>query len=259
MATAAALTTNRPALITADQLAKDFDHVTKAIAEIETNCAAAPPVLEDDEDLEIVGALMKRLNGAGKRVEDIRVEEKEPYLDAGRTVDGFFKAHATKVAKLKSDLQARLDSYMRKKAEAERQRRLEAERVAHEAMLREQSRAAAAVVEADEQPFDENRQAAEAAIDRAAESAQEAHEAAEATQAKPAELARTATSAGTATLETKWSFEITAFALVDLDALRPYLNQEDVEKAIRRFVSINKNTRPLAGVKIFQSTKATIR
>ena len=99
------------------------------------------------------------------------------------------------------------------------------------------------------------RAAAEAT--RRAEEAEAAKLAAEkAAAVKPAELARTRTKEGTATLEENWDFRIEAFAMIDLDMLRPYIREDHIKQAIGRFVALYKDTRKIPGVEIFKTTKA---
>ena len=52
---------NRPALITADQLAKDFAHIEAFVAGLEAAAKDVAPVVEDDDDLAIINALVPKL------------------------------------------------------------------------------------------------------------------------------------------------------------------------------------------------------
>jgi hypothetical protein len=241
---------NRPALVTDDLLALDHKHVVDSIAEIEQMVTAAPPVLEDDEDAGIVTGLMKRLIGAAKRVNEIRESEKEPYLTAGRTVDCFFNGFRDRLETAKRGLQPRLDSYMRKKAEAERRAREAAARAAAEASASAQKQISAAVDSGDDE-------AAQHAIEAAAEAQNELMEARASAAAKPAELARTRSEGGIATLKQEWGFQIVDFNKIDLERLRPYIPPADIEKFIRIFV--RQGGRELAGVRIEQTSTTVVR
>lgn len=239
---------NRLPLVTAEQLTKDFAHVEAFIVEIEAEATKAPPVLEDDEDLAAVNALVPKLRAAAKRCDALREEQKRPHLEAGRVIDTFFKTLDGRLATLQRGLEARATQYLHKKAEAEAaRRRAEEERLRREAAAKAQEAAEAARAGHTEQ----------AAIAQAA--AAEAQTRAEdaATPVKPAELARTQTAAGTATLEQRWEFEIVDFDKVDLNALRPYFTRADLEKAIRAFVRAGRHE--LAGVHIFPTTNARMR
>lgn len=243
---------NRPAIVTAESLAKDFPQIETAIAALEARGKEAPKVVEDDEDLAIINKLVVDLRTAGKRADEVRTDTKKPYLDAGRIVDGFFTAFGRRVDTLKAGLEQRATRYLQKKADEERRRQAE-----EEARLRQEQEQREA--EAEKAAKAGDRVGAAVATEAAVTARSRADDASAAQTAKPADLARTHTDAGTATLEEVWTYQIEAFALIDLDALRPYFAQADVEKAIGRFVGINKDTKPLAGVKIIKSSKARMR
>jgi hypothetical protein len=244
--------TNRPALITAEQLAIDFGYLLGDVAGLENRGAKAPTVIEDEDDLGIINQAVVDIRGKIKVVKDKKNYEKRPHIDANSVLEGFFSALVTKLEKVQADLEARGKRYLDKKRAAEQARLAEIERKNREEAKRRADEAAAAA--ADARPV----QAAVAtSMAQAAET--RADEAAERQEAKPAELARTRTDAGTATLQEVFKFRIDAFALIDLEMLRPYLQPADVEKAITKFVSINKDSRPLPGVTIFRDTKANFR
>jgi hypothetical protein len=282
---------NRPALITAEQLAIDFAHVEEAIAAALKLASEAPAVVEDDDDIATCREAVKTLQGEQKRAEALRVENKAPYLDAERVVDSYFNSLKEKLATKQATITAAAKRYLDKKEAEERARREAEARIAREAERKRQEEAAAAERAAAEErrrADEAARQAAQAEADQRARAEQEAREArAEAERkeaearaarqkeveaasaaleaerevdAKPADMARTrVASGGMATLAQSWDFKIEAYADIDLDALRPYLTQADVEKAIRRYVGIHKNDRPLRGVSIFPKTEAQWR
>jgi hypothetical protein len=244
--------TNRPALITAEQLAIDFGYLLGEVDGLEKQAATAPTVIEDEDDLGVINRAVVDIRGKIKAVKDKKDFEKRPFIDANSILEGFFAGLKTRLEKAQADLEARGKRYLDKKRAAEQARLAEIERKNREEAKRKADEAAAAA--ADARPV----QAAVAnSMAQAAE--QRADEAAERQEAKPAELARTRTDAGTATLAEVWGYRIDAFAMIDLEMLRPYFVPADVEKAIRKFVSINKDSRPLPGVTIFRDTKASFR
>lgn len=139
-----ALATNRPALITEGDLAKSYKHVVDKIDELLALAADLPLVIEDDEDQDAIAAVVPKLRGAHKRAEEIREAEKGPFLDAGRVVDAWFNGQKMRLNTLQAQLQGRLDSYARKKAEAARKAQEEAARKAAEEAAKQQAAAAAA-------------------------------------------------------------------------------------------------------------------
>lgn len=239
---------NRPPLITADQLAKDFAHVEKAITKREAEAAKVPPVIEDDEDLELLTATVPKLRGAAKRCNELRDQTKRPHLDAGRVIDTWFKALEKRMTDLQAALEKRGKLYLDKKraAEAARRRAEEAKQREEAERLQQEAARAAAAGQADQ-----------AAIAAAAAAEAESHAERESVPVRAADLARTTTTAGTATLGEVWCFEIADFDKIDLNALRPYLKRDDIEKAIRAFVRAGR--RELAGVRIYQDTRAQFR
>jgi hypothetical protein len=283
---------NREPLITADQLAKDFDYLETAVSTALNTAAELPAVFEDEEDISAAREAVRGLLNEIKRAEARREDTKAPYLDAGRIVDSYFSSLKKRCSDVQAQIEARAKRYLDKKAEDERRRREEEARIARKDERKRQEEAAAAQRAADE----ERRRAEEArlAAQREADAAKrkEAEEAAAAARAeadrkeaearaarqkeidaaatasqaqraaeeKPADMARTrATSGGLATLAQSFDFEIASLADVDLEALRSHIGRADIEKAIRAYVRIHKDTVPLRGVRIFPTTSAQFR
>lgn len=237
-------------LITADQLAVDFAHITKAVEDLEEKSTTAPPVLEDDDDLELVTGLIGDFGKYAKRVDAIRDDNKRPHLEAGNTIHAFFKALEGRLLQTKKSLELRGTTYMNKKAEAERRVRLAEEQKAREAAAVKEKEAAAAL--AANKPDEAH--AAQAAADNLSVRADNA---ADAAAARPADLARTTTDAGTATLSQVWEFEIQNIDTIDLEALRPFLPRAAIEQAMRGFVKSGR--REIKGARIFSKNAGRFR
>lgn len=283
---------NREPLITADQLAKDFDYLETAVDTALSAAAELPPVFEDEEDISAAREAVRGLLNEIKRAEARREDTKAPYLDAGRVVDSYFNALKNRCADVQAQIEARAKRYLDKKAEEERKRREEEARIAREAERKLQEQAAAAQRGADEerrkaeqarvaaqQEADEaKRMIARAASDAAraeadrkeaeARSARQrdldaaatASQAQRASEEKPADMARVrVASGGVATLAQSFDFEITDLAAVDLEALRSHISRADIERAIRAYVRTHKDTLALRGVRIFPTTSAQFR
>lgn len=236
---------------TGERLARDYAELLRAVDALAERANAAPFEILDETALNAVSDLAKEVTDAARRVEDARVAEKEPHLNAGRSIDAFFKESTARLDRIKSAMSARATTFLKKKAEAERQRRIEEERQAREeadAKLR-----AAAEAEAAQLPV-----AAEAHLEDALASETRAVEASQMASAKSADLARTRSDKGTlSTLQKRWEFEIQNYDAIPLEKLRPYLARVDVEKAVRQMVRFGG--RELAGVRIFETEIATIR
>ena len=85
----------------------------------------------------------------------------------------------------------------------------------------------------------------------------------QAVQAKPAELSRTRGDYGAvASLRTFWDFRHLDRATLDLEALRPHLSQEALEKAVRAYIKANfasdHTGQQIKGVEIYQNNRAQV-
>lgn len=215
----------------------------------------APTEIEDDETAGKVTDFIKQLAAATKNANAARVAEKEPYLEGGRQVDGFFKAITDPLEKTKKAIERVLTAYQRKKADEERRRREEEERRAREAAERKRREAeeAAAKLASDEDL--DNAISAEEAAKQAAADAAAAQKSAD---AKAAELSRNRGDyGGVASLRTFWDFRDLDRASLDLEALRNHLPMDGLEKAVRSF--IKAGGRELRGVEIFENTTTVVR
>lgn len=213
-----------------------------------------PPITDDDVAGK-VSDYIKQLAALTKTAESHRTGAKEPYLDGGRTIDGFFKGITDPVTETKTAVQRKLTLYLREKEETARQARLAEERAAREAAekaRREAEEKAKAL--ADEQGL-----AAAIEAEKAAETAAaDLVKAEQAADVKAAELSRTRGEYGSvSSLRTQWVFDEIDRATIDLEALRPYLALADIEKAVRAF--IKAGGRELRGTHIHETTVASVR
>lgn len=248
---------NTRPLITPDQLAIDFAHVEKFVAELEAKAKEAPPALEDDDDLAIINALVPKLRAGAKRCDEVRDENKRPYLDACNTVQTFFKALENRLTSLKLILEARGTRYLQKKADAELARQAELERQQREeAAKREREAIEAAKAGKPEE--------AKAAMTAATQAQDRADDAATAVAAKPADLARTHTSAGTATLVEHWEARCEDVQRIDLKLIQTFIRRDEIMAALNAFARANKDainagTVKIEGVTFVPAHKASFR
>lgn len=213
------------------------------------------PPIDSDDVASKVGDYIKQLTALTKTAETRRTTAKEPYLEGGRNVDGFFKSITDPVTKTKETVQKRLTVYLREKEERARRERMEEERRAREAAeaarreAEEKARAAADAAALDA-AIEAERGAETAAADLAKATA--------AAEVKPAELSRTRGEYGSvSSLRTEWVFEDIQRTNLDLESLRPYLPEEGLKQAIRAF--IKAGGRELRGVTIYETTAAVVR
>lgn len=112
-------------------------------ADLEARAAAlieeagrVPERIEDDETAAEVGRVMKRLTLCARDVERRRKDAKQPYLDAGRTIDDHFVVLPRALARAKAEIAPRVGAYLT--AKREREERECAEREARERAEREE-------------------------------------------------------------------------------------------------------------------------
>lgn len=237
-----------------DRLMEDHAALVKRAIELSEAVERAPETV-DENNAGRVADFVKQITGHMKALDGARVAEKEPYLAGGRTVDGFFKTWTDALEKGKRAVEAKLNVYLRRKAEEERRRREEAERIAREEAERAARAAAEAAAKAQ---TDADLNAAIVAEDAAIKAAADAAKAAQAADAKPADMARTRGDYGAVgTLRREWVFDDLDRNALDLEALRPFIPQDAIEKAIRAF--IRSGGRQLAGVRIYETETTMVR
>lgn len=237
-----------------DRLAEESTTLLARRDELLNGAARVPATVEDDETAGKVADFIKLTTACIKSAEALRVGRKEPFLESGRIVDGFFKAVTDPLDKMKRGIEARLTVWQRFKAEEERRVRQEAERVAREA-----AEAAAAAARAAELAVQDERllNAAIEAAARAKQAQADAVVAEKAAAVKPAELSRTRGEVGAvASLRTFWDFTDLERDTLDLETLRQHLPADALEKAVRSFVKAGG--RQLRGCRIFENTATRV-
>ena len=223
--------------------------------ELLASAKRAPEMIEDAEGAGKAADFIKQLTAHEKTAETERTGEKAPYFERGKWVDGFFKnAAVAGIAAAKKTALARLTAYQQKVAAEERRRREEEERQRREEAERARQEAEAKAEAAEN---DDDLDAAVEAEDEAAERQAQAERAARATQAGTADLSRQHSSAGTvSSLRTTWKCPAWSRSALDLEALRPYLADADLTKAIRAF--IRAGGRDLRGATIVEVSESRV-
>jgi hypothetical protein len=240
-----------PPLVTLDQLKIDFAHVEKAVADLVTESAGIPPVIEDEEDLALATELAGKLTRAAKRCEAIRKEQNQPHQDAEKVINGLFKHDLTvRLDTEKAKLEKISGAYLKKKAAREQKVRDE-----QAAEARKKADAAAATLAETVKSGDVP--AVSAAVTQSNTLASFAARATAAAAAPTSAMASTTTEAGNATLVDNWTFDELDINTVDLAALRPFLPQTAIEQALRAFIKAGR--REIAGARIFNDNKARFR
>lgn len=192
---------------------------------------AALTVVETEEQHDTAVALGKRAADLLKRIETTHAVEKAPLKLKVDAIDAFFLSKGLKGAlePKRGQLQRVDGAYLQKVAAAEQARRLEAARLAQEEADARAKEAAEAETKGHNVLADVKMEAAIAAEGDADKRHAEA-------MAPTRELSRTFTQAGNAALRTVVKVKSIDRDTVDLEALRPFFKDEDIEAAIRALV-----------------------
>lgn len=238
-----------------DKLDMDFDPLKQRRDELLAAVDRIPNEIADDETAGRVADQIKQINAATKSAKSGHSERKDPFLQSGRLVDSFFKGITDPLAKAKSDAQSKLTAFDRKKAAEERRRREEADRKAREQAERAAREAAEA---AEKLESDTDLEAAITAEEIAAQARADAAAAEKAAQARAANLHTTRGDYGaSSSLRTTWKHKNLNRNTIDLEALRPHLSDDALEKAVRSF--IKTGARELKGVEIYAHEESVVR
>lgn len=268
-----------------EALKRDYANLSKTVTTLLTESTAIPAVIETDDDMGKVAALIKKFRDFTARAEGFRTAEKEPHFRAGQAVDSFFFGlmdqcgRRDKKAKPgPSDLlQFELDDYQQKKLLAEQERR----RIAAEEAARVE-REARMAAEKLEQEARERRDAAERARvpERIAEKsviASQAEAAASAatvesmmasdraeaayidTLAKPADIVRQRVGSGPLVTMAQEGFaEIVDQAKLDMATLWPFISLDAKEKALRAWAKTTGHTVQMYGAAVGKRNKSKV-
>lgn len=208
--------------------------------------ARCPAHFESDLDANFVSDVIKKIQVCQKTLERARKEEKEPFLRQGKFVDSFFAELHARLAAAIDKANAPLNTYLRAKAESERQIR---ERES-QAMQKEQEAALSAVRAA---PPVEVKQAVEHLNTVTTVAAIAEKEAA----APVSTMARAEGRHSHAALQEVWSGAITNIDTLDLHALRHFISRNALQEAVDRFVK--NGGRQLEGTKIMSALETRVK
>jgi hypothetical protein len=239
-----------------DELELENEPLLKRAADLAAAAGRMPEKVLDDETAGKFSDMVKLVAAAIKASEAGRVGKKEPFLEGGRAIDGFYKKRISDpLLAIKASVESRLGVYLRAKADRERRAREEAERLAREAERKAQEEARKA---AEEMQNERDLQVALDAQQRAQDAAVASVAASKAAAAKPAEMARTRGDVGSlGTLRTHWTGEVVDRDTLDLGPLRQHLSLDDLNKAVRAYVKAGG--RFLDGAKIYEAQEVTVR
>lgn len=269
-----------------DRLADEYAYMESAVVEILNEARDLPAEVTDDDIQGRYASNIKRQRDLDARIESLRVAEKEPFLRGGNAVQNFFMGMRGRLFRQnKSDkagaadvLQARVNAYVQKKADEERHRRQEEERIAREAedrarrereeqerlareaehraaRARKEENAAAAAAEAAQREAEAKRLRDEEERLRAERQAKQADAA-----AKTADLVRTRTDEGHMVTAKQVPYvEITDEMELDAKLLWPFVKSEHKLQALKAWAKITQHKQKMAGAIIEMRDEAVIR
>jgi len=243
--------------ILTDKLTEKYDPQLKRRDELLEAAKRVPEEITDDETAQKAVAFEKQLALAVKESEAIRKAEKEPYYEAGKTVDGWFKGLMEPLSAALKSVTDRRVAFQTAKVQAERKIRQAAEDKARREAEEAARKAAAAAEKVRGAKTLENALQAEEAAKEAQRKSDEAQQAA---AAKPSDLGKIHSDLGvTGGLKMEWTGTITDLGTLDLDALRAYISYDELEKSVQRFAKQSKGKIDLAGAEIKEVAKGTRR
>lgn len=231
---------------------KNAKAITRAKALIEA-ADRVPTVIEDKDTSEKITDLEKQITVCFNVLEKARTEEKAPYWEMCKVVDGFFKKDFLDVLDgAKKRIKKIQTSFLVEEERKERERRAELAR-----QEREKAEAEAAEAAKLEQAGEVTK--SEMVLDKAIQHEHDAAFFGEAAQAKGATVAASTgemTGARTSLRYTTVA-EIEDWDRLDLNLLKPYMKREDVQKALNAALKFNAANIP--GVKVWEKPEAMTR
>ncbi|RWC91691.1 MAG: hypothetical protein EOS72_03280 [Mesorhizobium sp.] len=182
-----------------------------------------------------------------KAIDGKRLDTTKPLRDEVDETNKFFQALGARMDRIKTRFEEIVGVYDRKKRDEQRRQAAEAARLAQEEADRKLAEAQAA----------QHSVVADVIVNEAIVAEQRADRLAAA--AATAGTGPTRTDAGTISSSSPWTFAVEDWQKVNVAELRDQFSVAEIEKAIRAHVKRFKNTRPLAGVRIFQDEKTRFR
>lgn len=211
--------------------------------------AKTPPKTEEDQAA--LGKIIIDARALFNRADGKREVEKKPILDAGRSLDAWFKDMLASLVKGRDHLQGMANAYAQQKLAEERER------------ARREAEVARAKAEEERQKAEAAKTAAGAGrAEGRAEALEQKAEAAEATAgAADAELLRSRAGGVSMGARTVWSAEINDYqaAIAPLGAIGPFLKNDAVQAALNSMAKLHMSGAKWPGVKFSNVPVPTFR
>ncbi len=236
--------------IVTERLAQKSTAIGTQLAQLKKT--PVPSVIEDERLAGEITETIKQIGVIKKEVGDIHKNTKAPYLECGKAVDAWKNGKEAEIDLLRADYAKPLTAYLDKRAAEERARQIEQARIEREraeALAREAELTAKAGIAETADELLDAAISAEATANRIEDNAY---------TAKPTQLAKARSIYGSsAGQRLVWVGVITNISALDLNKLRQNFADDDIQKAINRFIAAGG--RELDGVEIKQQTQLSVR
>jgi len=190
-----------------------------------------PETIESDVVAGQVTERIKNLRNILGGVEKSHKLVKAPYFECGKAVDTWKNKLEAEIEVMRKLAEKPLSAFLTKKAAEERARQLE---VARQQREEAEKLAAEAAAHQAANITDVAGELLDAAVESEAVANRIEHNI---TYARPADLAKSRSALGsTSSQKTAWVARIVSLRGIDLEVLRPYLNEEAIQKALNAFV-----------------------
>ncbi|MCV9960782.1 hypothetical protein OIU34_02620 [Pararhizobium sp. BT-229] len=241
---------NMPPL--ADRLAIDHKGLLDKVQALADRANAAKAIVDEkglktDEDVEPLIQIGKDASKLGKEIDDTRLASTKPLRNDIETINGFFNTAGTRTDRIKGAFAEKVGEYDREKRAKEARDAAERARIAQEQ----------AAAKLDEAQNAEHSVLGDVVMNEAAVLEEAAQKAAH--EAVKAGTGPTRTAAGTVSTTGRWTAEVLDADKIPLEQLRPFIKLADLEKFCRAYAVANRDSKPLAGVRIYRDTKTSFR
>jgi len=205
--------------------------------------------IDSDEDLAAWTTIYVDANTLFKSLDAARLNEKRPLEAAIKDV---FEPKQAPLSRITDWIKKEADDFNRKKIQKQRAEEA-AERARLQKIAEDQRREAEIAAE-----FEQADQVVE--FVKGGIAAQQAVDQAIADAAKASDVARVRTDSGSmSTAQAVWKFSIEDYSKVDLNSIRAFFTPAEIDKAVAKFVKLQKGATKIEGVKVFEDVGTSFR
>ncbi len=254
---------NHPPLTLAEQLAVDFKSLMDQVEALATSANevkalvdAAEQPADDGKSPGLTDELVEKMVEVGKKATKLagstgidadRTSATKSRREEIETINGFFNTMKTRVERIKNEISKIVGAYNDEKRAREAREAADRARIAQEL----------AAEKLEEAQRTDHSVMGDVVMNEAAMLEEASQKAAR--EALRAGTGPTRTEAGTISSTGRWTADIVDASKIPLEELRNFIKLADLEKFVRAYAAHHKDSKPLAGVRIFRDTKTTFR